>query len=65
MQSLNSELLSMLEPDLCQDESATVSGKRNVDRLDYKKLYDVSASDLTIFETAFLSYSLGTFLVAV
>jgi hypothetical protein len=55
----------MLEPDLCQDESATVSGKRNVDRLDYKKLYDVSASDLTIFETAFLSYSLGTFLVAV
>ncbi|KAG6761338.1 hypothetical protein POTOM_034553 [Populus tomentosa] len=40
MQSLNSELLSMLEPDLCQDESATVSGKRNVDRLDYKKLYD-------------------------
>ncbi|CAK7330033.1 unnamed protein product [Dovyalis caffra] len=40
MQSLNSELLSILEPDLRQDESAPVSGKRTVGRLDYKKLYD-------------------------
>jgi hypothetical protein len=62
MQSLNSELLSMLEPDLCQDESATVSGKRNVDRLDYKKLYDVSASDLIAYETGFLLHGLGAFL---
>ncbi|XP_061959157.1 homeobox protein HAT3.1-like isoform X2 [Populus nigra] len=47
MQSLNSELLSMLEPDLCQDESATVSGKRNVDRLDYKKLYDETYGNIS------------------
>ncbi|KAJ6692432.1 HOMEOBOX PROTEIN HAT3.1 [Salix purpurea] len=47
MQSLNSEILSMLEPDLCRDESATVSGKRNVDRLDYKKLYDETYGNIS------------------
>ncbi|KAF9675838.1 hypothetical protein SADUNF_Sadunf09G0074900 [Salix dunnii] len=47
MQSLNSEILSMLEPDPCRDKSATVSGKRNVDRLDYKKLYDETYGNIS------------------
>ncbi|EEF34865.1 homeobox protein HAT3.1 [Ricinus communis] len=39
-QSLQSELLSIEEPNPSQDGSAPISGKRNVERLDYKKLYD-------------------------
>ncbi|KAF2295725.1 hypothetical protein GH714_033739 [Hevea brasiliensis] len=35
-----SELLSILEPSPSQDGSAPISGKRNVERLNYKKLYD-------------------------
>jgi hypothetical protein len=60
--SLNSKLLSMLEPDSHQEKSAPVSGKRNIERLDYKKLYDVSASDLIAYETGFLLHGLGAFL---
>ncbi|KAJ6751170.1 hypothetical protein OIU85_001669 [Salix viminalis] len=59
--SLNSNLLSMLEPDTRQDKSAVISGKRNIERLDYKKLYDVSASDLIAYESGFLICGLGTF----
>ncbi|KAF2320993.1 hypothetical protein GH714_032497 [Hevea brasiliensis] len=39
-QSLQSELLSILEPSPSQDGSVPISGKRNVERLDYKKLYN-------------------------
>lgn len=39
-QSLNDELLSILESDSGQDGSTPVSGKRHVERLDYKKLHD-------------------------
>lgn len=43
-QSSNDELLSILESHHGQDGSPSVSsGKRPVERLDYKKLYDVSA----------------------
>ncbi|KAJ9175202.1 hypothetical protein P3X46_013780 [Hevea brasiliensis] len=35
-----SELLSILEPSPSQDGSAAISGRRNVERLNYKKLYD-------------------------
>lgn len=41
--SLNDELLSILESDAGQDGSAPASGKRHVERLDYKELHDVSA----------------------
>lgn len=34
--------LSLLEPDLSQEDFTPASGKRNVERLDYKKLYEVS-----------------------
>ncbi|RDX79293.1 Homeobox protein HAZ1, partial [Mucuna pruriens] len=34
------ELSSLLEPDSGQEDSTPVSGKRRVERLDYKKLYD-------------------------
>ncbi|KAJ4837462.1 hypothetical protein Tsubulata_013172 [Turnera subulata] len=40
MQSLNTQLLSTSDPDLCNDGPAVVSGKRSIERLDYKKLYD-------------------------
>ncbi|KAB5520712.1 hypothetical protein DKX38_025031 [Salix brachista] len=59
--SLNSNLLSMLEPDSRQDKSAVISGKRNTERLDYTKLYDVSASDLIAYESGFLICGLGAF----
>lgn len=39
-QSLNDELLSILESDAGQDGSAPVSRKRHVERLDYKELHD-------------------------
>lgn len=42
MQSLHGELLSILELNPRQDGGTPVSGKRNVERLNYKKLYDVS-----------------------
>ncbi|XP_061373882.1 homeobox protein HAT3.1 [Gastrolobium bilobum] len=38
--SIVDELSSLLEPDPGQEGSTPVSGKRQVDRLDYKKLYD-------------------------
>ncbi|TKY50999.1 Homeobox protein HAT3.1 [Spatholobus suberectus] len=38
--SMADELSSLLEPDSGQEGSTPVSGKRNVERLDYKKLYD-------------------------
>ncbi|CAJ1977370.1 unnamed protein product [Sphenostylis stenocarpa] len=38
--SMADELSSLLEPDSGQDGSTPVSGKRNLERLDYKKLYD-------------------------
>ena len=41
----NSELLSTLEPGLNQ-ENVLVSGKRQLESLDYKKLYDVSFPSL-------------------
>jgi len=41
--SMADELSSLLEPDSGQESSAPVSGKRNLKRLDYKKLYDVSS----------------------
>ncbi|KAF9665969.1 hypothetical protein SADUNF_Sadunf16G0180300 [Salix dunnii] len=59
--SLNSKLLSMLEPESRQDKSAVISGKRNIERLDYKKLYDVSASDLITYESGFLICGHGSF----
>lgn len=40
--SLKDELSSLLESDPGQDGSTPVSGKRHVERLDYKKLHDVS-----------------------
>ncbi|KAL9367463.1 hypothetical protein Peur_038662 [Populus x canadensis] len=45
--SLNSKLLSMLEPDSHQEKSAPVSGKRNIERLDYKKLYDETYGNIS------------------
>jgi len=41
--SMADELSSLLEPDAGQEGSTPVSGKRNLERLDYKKLYDVSS----------------------
>lgn len=41
--SIADELSSLLEPDPGQEGSTPVSGKRHVERLDYKKLYDVSS----------------------
>jgi len=41
-QSLNDELLSTIDTEPGQDGSAPVSGRRQVERLDYKKLHDVS-----------------------
>ncbi|QCE08478.1 remodeling and spacing factor 1 [Vigna unguiculata] len=38
--SMADELSSLLEPDAGQEGSTPVSGKRNLERLDYKKLYD-------------------------
>ncbi|XP_047162249.1 homeobox protein HAT3.1 [Vigna umbellata] len=38
--SMADELSSLLEPDSSQEGSILVSGKRNLERLDYKKLYD-------------------------
>lgn len=40
--SLNSEVLTTMEPASGEDD-ATVSEKRSIPRLDYKRLYDVSA----------------------
>ncbi|KAF7811045.1 homeobox protein HAT3.1 [Senna tora] len=42
-QTLADELSSLLESDPGQEGSSPISAKRNVERLDYKKLYDVSA----------------------
>lgn len=42
----NSELPSMLEPDLSQKNALPVSRRRQRDHLDYKKLYDVSFPSL-------------------
>ncbi|THF95462.1 hypothetical protein TEA_007724 [Camellia sinensis var. sinensis] len=39
-QSLNTELLSLMESSPSQGDSAPVTGKRHVERLDYEKLYD-------------------------
>ncbi|KAL7199474.1 hypothetical protein ACSBR2_021700 [Camellia fascicularis] len=39
-QFLNTELLSLIESGPSQGDSAPVSGKRHVERLDYEKLYD-------------------------
>lgn len=39
-QSLNDELLSTIDTEPGQDGSAPVSGRRQVERLDYKKLHD-------------------------
>ncbi|GFS42128.1 homeodomain-like protein with RING/FYVE/PHD-type zinc finger domain-containing protein [Actinidia rufa] len=41
-QTINDELLSLLESGTDRGESAPVSGRRHVERLDYKQLYDVS-----------------------
>ncbi|RZB89187.1 TIP41-like protein isoform F [Glycine soja] len=41
--SLPDELSSLLEPDSGQEAPTPVSGKRHVERLDYKKLYEVSS----------------------
>ncbi|KAL9317277.1 hypothetical protein ACSQ67_013794 [Phaseolus vulgaris] len=38
--SMADELSSLLEPDSGQEGSTPVSGRRNLERLDYKKLYD-------------------------
>ncbi|XP_052195711.1 homeobox protein HOX1A isoform X2 [Diospyros lotus] len=46
-QSLNEELFSLLQSDPGQEDSAPVSGKRNIERLDYKKLYDETFGDVT------------------
>lgn len=40
--SLNDELSSLLESGPGHGEAAPVSGRRHVERLDYKRLYDVS-----------------------
>lgn len=40
--SLNDELSSLLESGPGHEEATPVSGRRHVERLDYKKLYDVS-----------------------
>ena len=40
--SIKDELSSLIESDPGQDGSTPVSGKRHVERLDYKKLHDVS-----------------------
>lgn len=52
-QSLNDELLSILESDPGQAGFSTDFGKRHVERLDYKKLHDVSA----LFSPVWLIYS--------
>ena len=41
-QTINDELLSLLETGTDRGEFAPVSGRRHVERLDYKQLYDVS-----------------------
>lgn len=40
--SITDELSSLAEPDLGEEDLTPVSGKRNVERLDYQKLYEVS-----------------------
>ncbi|GMQ01032.1 hypothetical protein CsSME_00047828 [Camellia sinensis var. sinensis] len=44
-QSLNTELLSLIESSPSQGDSAPVTGKRHVERLDYEKLYDAYGND--------------------
>lgn len=41
--SMVDEVSSLQEPELEEEGFTPVSGKRNVERLDYKKLYDVSS----------------------
>lgn len=41
--SIADELSSLLKPDPGQEDFTPVSRKRNVERLDYKRLYDVSS----------------------
>lgn len=57
--SLNDELSSLLESGPGHEEATPVSGRRHVERLDYKKLYDVSF--LSQRESHAMKSSLGIF----
>ncbi|XP_057465895.1 LOW QUALITY PROTEIN: pathogenesis-related homeodomain protein [Actinidia eriantha] len=46
-QTINDELLSLLESGTDRGESAPVSGRRHVERLDYKQLYDETYGNIS------------------